>query len=251
MGNHKLAFALMISASLLSCSSTKPPIDTCQIGPRSAGSTTTDTSQKVAADLQKLTVAPINVTLENKFKREATSAFQKIPENNVVCQMLLQTVACIQRRRDAAANEMADRLITFVFTNPSCQSVSPSPPATQPPASTPPQSTSERVLIAKDMALSVGGCESRATHFRVTASGRVDRSKGGAGGAPPGFDFEIRGNNPQGVRNIQLTAETVLEFDVYADGPGTRQSIPLGGSICVGGEGANVSVDVYAWVFQQ
>jgi hypothetical protein len=121
--------------------------------------------------------------------------------------------------------------------------------APEPPASVaqvpPPERTTQRLLAGSNFGFQVGGCQSLGKVFSATAPGEIDGSKGGAGSAPPGFDLEITGNNGHGVRNIQVDGNTI-RFEAYADGPGTQQ--PLVG--CVGAQGANVNVNVYAYVKQ-
>lgn len=109
----------------------------------------------------------------------------------------------------------------------------------------PPEKTTQRVLIGSGFGLQVDGCQSHGQDFAATAPGELDRTKGGAGNAPPGFDLDVSGNNGHGVRNIQVDGNTI-KFQAYADGPGTQE----GAFGCVGGKGANVNVNVYAYVKQ-
>ncbi len=104
-----------------------------------------------------------------------------------------------------------------------------------------------RTKIASTLAIEVGGCEARAAHQKVTAPGTVDTSEGGEGGAPAGFDFEIQGNGEHGVRNAHMTSPNTVEFDIWANGGGSMQTIPLIGSKCLNPTGANTAVNVYAY----
>lgn len=100
-----------------------------------------------------------------------------------------------------------------------------------------------RTLVAGNLGFSVDGCKSRGQQFAATANGEVDRDQGGQGGAPHGFDLEVTGNNGHGVRNITVKDNTI-SFEAFADGPGTNEGM-LG---CVGAQGANVNVNVYAYI---
>lgn len=107
---------------------------------------------------------------------------------------------------------------------------------------------SSRFQIGNNLGFSVGGCESRGQDYTVRAWGPVDRSKPGVGGAPNGFEIEVSGNNAHGVRNIQANGPNAISFQAWADGPGSKQGLPFGGTVCVGAEGANVAVNVFAWI---
>jgi len=114
------------------------------------------------------------------------------------------------------------------------------------PTPTPAKQTFKR-LIGKDFGFAVGGCEGHGQGFSATAPGDLDRSQGGSGGVP-GFDLEITGNNGHGVRNVSASGNTI-SFEAFADGPGTVQGGSFGiPRVCVGGQGANVNVNVYAHV---
>lgn len=101
---------------------------------------------------------------------------------------------------------------------------------------------SQKVLVRRDIALPADGCERRSEKFSVTALGKVDRSRGLR--EAPGFEFDVRGNNDHGISDIGLVESNMVSFSVWAKGKGTNAA-----GVCLGAEGANVSVDVYAWVF--
>jgi len=109
-----------------------------------------------------------------------------------------------------------------------------------------PAKESVRTKIGSNFAVSADGCKDTARTFTVTATGRLDTSRGGQGGAPMGFDFVITGNNSHGVRDASATGNSVT-FTLHAEGRGTNQGV-FG---CVGAEGANAAADVYAWVQPQ
>ncbi|GEM_PF-5791845 len=112
------------------------------------------------------------------------------------------------------------------------------------------ESQSKRMQIASNIGFSVGGCESLGHDYKVTAPGPIDTSKPGVGGAPSGFEIQVSGNNAHGVRDIALAGSNSITFQAYADGPGTKQSLPwpINSTVCVGAQGANVAIDVYAWI---
>ena len=84
------------------------------------------------------------------------------------------------------------------------------------------------------------GCESQGQKiFGQTAPGELDPSKG----SYRGFDLEVTGNNGHGVRNVSPDGNTI-SFEAYAEAPGTREGVLR----CVGAQGANVNVNVYAYV---
>ena len=65
---------------------------------------------------------------------------------------------------------------------------------------------------------------------------------------PKGFELEVTGNNGHGVRNIAVSGNTIT-FEAFADGPGTVQGGSFGiPKTCVDAKGANVNVNVYAYV---
>jgi hypothetical protein len=103
----------------------------------------------------------------------------------------------------------------------------------------PGQKVTQRVVVGGNFGLQVDGCESRGQRFSAAAPGEVDASQG----SYRGFDLDVMGNNGHGVRNISVDGNTI-SFEAYADGTGTREGV-LG---CVGAKGANVSVNVYAYV---
>ena len=77
-------------------------------------------------------------------------------------------------------------------------------------------------------------------NFPATAPGELDPRKG----SYRGFDLEVTGNNGHGVRNVSPDGNTI-SFEAYAD---TAQAPARGVLGCVGAQGANVNVNVYAWI---
>lgn len=102
--------------------------------------------------------------------------------------------------------------------------------------------SSQKVLILRDAAIpSVEGCAQESRTVSAVARGLVDKSRGASG--TPGFEFDVRGNNEHGISDVTVLDDRTVSFKEWAHGKGVR----LG--VCFGAEGANVSVDVYAWVF--
>lgn len=112
-------------------------------------------------------------------------------------------------------------------------------PVEQGEPTTPIQKTTQRILAGGNYGLQVDGCQSRGQQFAASAPGELDPTKGGY----RGFDLDVTGNNGHGVRNISVEGNTI-RFEAFADGKGTQQGM-LG---CVGAEGANVNVNVYAYI---
>jgi hypothetical protein len=102
---------------------------------------------------------------------------------------------------------------------------------------------SRRVLIGSNFNVEAGGCETRAERFEVVAPGRLDTTKGGTGGVPPGFEIVVGGNGDHGVQNITVT-DRKLTFTLRSKGDGA-----LIGPTCLGPRGANSSANVYAYVY--
>lgn len=108
---------------------------------------------------------------------------------------------------------------------------------------------SVRTKIGGSFEVVAGGCQDRAQVFSATAPGEIDTTKGGAGGAPAGFEIALNGNGSHGVRNISSTGKTI-SFDLHAEGGGAMNDIPLVGRKCINPTGANAAADVFAWVLQ-
>lgn len=102
--------------------------------------------------------------------------------------------------------------------------------------------TSHKVLVKRDLAVKAEGCERRAEPFTIPVSGSIDVSKGWS--TAPGFELDVRGNNGHGVTDLRIVNGQTVSFTAWAQGPGA--GVP---GLCIGAEGANVSVDVYAWIF--
>jgi hypothetical protein len=100
----------------------------------------------------------------------------------------------------------------------------------------------QKVMIAQDRAVQADGCSERSQWFTASAPGELDLSRGGTGGAPPGFEFDIRGNNDREVRHAGRDGQSV-SFEAWTRGRGSDTF-----GVCLGAEGSNVSIDVYAWI---
>jgi hypothetical protein len=100
----------------------------------------------------------------------------------------------------------------------------------------------QKVMIAQDRAVSADGCSEQSQWFTASAPGELDLTRGGEGGAPAGFDFDVRGNNDREVRHASRDGQSI-SFEAWTRGKGS--GVP---GLCIGAEGSNISVDVYAWI---
>jgi S1-C subfamily serine protease len=110
--------------------------------------------------------------------------------------------------------------------------------------------TSRLVKLAGAFNVEAKGCEVQAATFSALAPGRLDTSKGGADPAPPGFEFRSAGNGSHGMRNMSLNGGS-LAFTLWANGGGTKISLPFQGETCLAPTGSNSALEIYAWVFEQ
>jgi hypothetical protein len=69
----------------------------CAISPPQSTKVNREVALKVAADLTKLTKMPASGETQVTAKNTAEEIFQKIPDTDVACHMLLETIACLSR----------------------------------------------------------------------------------------------------------------------------------------------------------
>ena len=103
-----LPVIFMVFGCLATSCATKPP---CLIAPPQNYHGNIEDAKKLAGDLTKITVMPIDVTLESTFKNAIDVSYQAVPDKDVRCQMFLQTIICLSDRKDASADHMVIRLI--------------------------------------------------------------------------------------------------------------------------------------------
>lgn len=107
---HKIFLAMLLvvlGCLVLSCAS-KPP---CLIAPPQGYLENVEATQKLAANLTKITQMPLDATLESTFKNEIKVSYQTVPNKDIRCQMFFQTITCLSERKDPGAVLLASKLI--------------------------------------------------------------------------------------------------------------------------------------------
>ncbi|HEY6099408.1 MAG TPA: hypothetical protein VIW03_08265 [Anaeromyxobacter sp.] len=115
-----------------------------------------------------------------------------------------------------------------------------------------PERPSRLMTIGRAYTVEAGGCESRNTHFHVTAIQPIDRTRADKSQVLAGVFFHGRELTGQsGWRNVGFSADgRSIEFDLYARGGGEIDSAGPGRSRCEGPSAARAVVDIEAWVFE-
>src|SRR5512141_312145 len=144
---------------------------------------------------------------------------------------ILATAACSMLLVGGSAAQAAD-------------AISADPPAR-------PERPSRLMTIGRAYTTEAGGCESRNTHFHVTAIQPIDRTKMDKSQVLAGVFFRSQQLTGQsGWRNVGFSPDgRSIEFDLYARGGGELDSAGSGRSRCEAPSPARAVVDIEAWVF--
>jgi len=114
-----------------------------------------------------------------------------------------------------------------------------------------PARVSRLLTIGRAYTVEAGGCESRHTHFHVTAIQPIDRAKTDESQVVSGVFFRSRERTGQaGWRNVGYSPDgRSIEFDLYAQGAGTIDT-GSGKGRCESPSAARTVVDIEAWVLE-
>ncbi|HXM76050.1 MAG TPA: hypothetical protein VOA00_02580 [Thermoanaerobaculia bacterium] len=115
-----------------------------------------------------------------------------------------------------------------------------------------PERPSHLLTVGRAYSIEAKGCESRVTHFHVTAIQPIDRSKSDKDQILNGVFFRKRDiTGHSGWRNVGYSADgRSVEFDLYAEGAGQMNPAEAGHPPrCESPSLARAVVDVEAWVF--
>ena len=117
--SYRLNGVLLVLAVILfvHCSTTKPP-GTCTIAPPKDYDGDREAAAKVGADLTAFAQAPVKANVDVALKNKVKQTFQTIPEADIACQMLLQTVACLSERPTNQAS--VDTLLKYIREENKC-----------------------------------------------------------------------------------------------------------------------------------
>lgn len=141
-----------------------------------------------------------------------------------------------------------------------CRGSSPGPQIV-PTAPTPTQVSSVRRLIGETIYVEAGACRNVGRAVSLNFPGRLDASKPGKNTSLNGLEFEVTTRNGDAsFKDVSyLPNASGVSFFIYANGAGIVQGGEkvLGVQIpqnCVeaqgvGAQGANVGVNVFAWIF--
>jgi hypothetical protein len=94
----------------------------CAIAPPKNYEGNREAAAKAGADLTALASAPVKADFEASFKETVKQTFQAIPERDVACQMLLQTVACLSEKRNS--QNSVNTLLSYIKEDDKCETVS-------------------------------------------------------------------------------------------------------------------------------
>lgn len=94
---------LILTCILAGCAGGTIKTDPCIIAPPKEASLQEEQANKIGADLTAFVKLPIKANMENDFKNKANTTFQTIPDKDVACQMLLQTITCLSQKPDTTA----------------------------------------------------------------------------------------------------------------------------------------------------
>lgn len=111
---------------------------------------------------------------------------------------------------------------------------------------------SRLLTVGRAYTVEAKGCESRVSHFRVTAIQPIDRTKIEKQQILSGVFFRSReSSGHSGWRNVGYSADgRSIEFDLYAEGAGSiERREPGQAPRCESPAVARTVVDVEAWVF--
>jgi hypothetical protein len=103
----------------------KATADPCNVTPPAKTTASPEITGKIAADLSKLSSAPISAGIEGRYKDVVEATFRQIPERSAACEMLLRAYTCTLARKDPGANQLAAQLISMI--NPVCDPALPVP----------------------------------------------------------------------------------------------------------------------------
>jgi hypothetical protein len=90
----------------------------CRITPPESAKVNREVALKVAADLSKLTKMPATGETQVTAKNTFEDTFQKIPDTDVACHMLLETIACLSR--DQRNQATVQSLMAYVKDGDKC-----------------------------------------------------------------------------------------------------------------------------------
>jgi hypothetical protein len=94
-----LIAAALIGIGVLLYVITRPPKEEgCAIAPPKDYEGNREVALKVAADLSKLTELPVSGDVQATAKNTAKQTFQLLPDTDVACHMLLQTITCLSKK---------------------------------------------------------------------------------------------------------------------------------------------------------
>jgi hypothetical protein len=114
-----------------------------------------------------------------------------------------------------------------------------------------PQRTSRLLTIGRAFTVQAAGCDSRTQRFRVTAIQPIDRSKVDEKQVLSGVFFVSQERTGRaGWQNVAFSPDgRSVEFELYAEGAGTRDDSAPGRHRCESPSVARAVVDIQAWVF--
>jgi len=109
---------------------------------------------------------------------------------------------------------------------------------------------SKLLTLGGSYSLEVGGCGRNNRSFRVFSPRPIDTTRVQAGQVVSGVFFRARERAGRaGWRNVTVSADGLsVEFELFAEGSGSVQTIPGRGRTCVHESPGGIVVDVAAWV---
>ena len=109
---------------------------------------------------------------------------------------------------------------------------------------------SRLLTLGGSYSLEVGGCGRNNRSFRVYSPRPIDTARVEPGQAVSGVFFRARERAGRaGWRNVTVSADGLsVEFELFAEGSGTVETIPGKSRQCVHDSPGGIVVDVEAWV---
>lgn len=113
-------FAALVGTFILAgcCNTDKnAAVPPCSVSPPLNTAASQSVKVQLAADLTKFAQAPVSASFNTEASRNITATFNKIPEKDNACAMLLQTYICI------AEKPRATEFLQYVRSTGQCKSV--------------------------------------------------------------------------------------------------------------------------------